>query len=32
MKFINEESGKILSYLCSKYPQTNVQGVNKQVA
>lgn len=32
MKFINEQSKKILDYLCNKYPQTNIQGANKQVA
>lgn len=31
MKFYNEESNKILGYLCSKYPQTNITGANKQV-
>lgn len=32
MKFINEESKKILNFLCNKYPQTNTLGVNKRVA
>lgn len=32
MKFINDESKKILNFLCNKYPQTNTLGVNKRVA
>lgn len=32
MKYINEEASRILDYLCHKYPQTDIQGVNKQVA
>ncbi len=31
MKFLNQESIKILAYLCNKYPQTNIQGANKKV-
>jgi hypothetical protein len=31
MKIINEESIKILSHLCNKYPRTDTVDVNKKV-
>lgn len=32
MEFINEESNRILEYQCNKYPQSDTQGVNKNLA